>query len=152
MDEYEAFYSRGNGTVWMTGYRRIHVFFVYAVKHDLRHRACLVAGGHMTPDQGNSYSSVISLRAMRIAMFVGELNGLNIMVGDIGSAYLEAYTKEKVCFIAGPAFGEHEGHLMVIVKALYGLQTSGACYHEGFADTLHDMGFKQCINEPDLWY
>ena len=78
MDEYEAFYSRGNGTVWMTGYRRIHVFFVYAVKHDLRHRARLVAGGHMTPDQGNSYSSVISLRAMRIAMFVGELNGLNI--------------------------------------------------------------------------
>ena len=85
-------------------------------------------------------------------MFVGELNGLNIMVGDIGSVYLEAYTKEKVCFIAGPAFGEREGHLMVIVKALYGLHTSGARYHERFADTLNDMGFKQCINEPDLWY
>ena len=99
----------------MTGYHQIHVFFVYAVKHDLYHWARLVAGGHMTPDQGNSYSSVISLRAMRIAMFVRELNGLNIMVGDIGSAYLEAYTKEKVCFIAGPAFGEHEGHLMLIV-------------------------------------
>ena len=49
----------------------------------------------MTPDQGNSYSSVISLCTMRIAMFVGELNGLNIMVGDIGSAYLEAYTIKK---------------------------------------------------------
>ena len=125
---------------------------MYAVKHDLRHWACLVARGHMTPDQGNSYSSVISLHAMRIAMFVGELNGLNIMVGDIGSAYLEAYTKEKVCFIAGPAFGEHEGHLMVIVKALYDLCTSGAHYPEGFADTIRDMGFKQCFNEPDLWY
>ena len=77
---------------------------------------------------------------------------LAFMVGDIGSAYLEAYTEEKVCFIAGPAFGECEGHLMVIVKALYGLRTSGARYHEHFADILCDMGFKQCINEPDLWY
>ena len=73
------------------------------------------------------------------------------MVGDIGSAYLEAYTKERVCFVATSAFGELEGHTMIIVKALYGLQTSGARYHECFADTMHDMGFQPCLNEPDLW-
>ena len=63
---------------------------------------------------------------MKIAMLAGEHNGLKIMVGDIGSAYLEAYTKEKVCFTAGQAFGELEGRTMIIVKALYGLRTSGA--------------------------
>jgi hypothetical protein len=52
-----------------------------------------------------------------------ELNGLDIMVGDVSSAYLEAFTKEKVCFIAGPEFGELEGHMMTIIKALYGLRT-----------------------------
>ena len=39
-------------------------------------------------------------------------------------------TKEKVVFIAGPEFGDREGHLMKVNKALYGLRTSGARWHE----------------------
>ena len=39
-----------------------------------------------------------------MAILAGELNGLKAMAGDIGSVYLEASTKEKVCFVAGPAF------------------------------------------------
>jgi hypothetical protein len=35
---------------------------------------------------------------MRIAIVAAELNNLDIMVGDVSSAYLEAYTQEKVCF------------------------------------------------------
>ena len=104
LNEYESF-RENFGKNLPKGYRCIKLFFVYAVKHDLRYRARLVAGGHMTPVHECSYSSVISLKAMRLAIMVGELNGLKTMVGDIGSAYLEAYTKEKVCFIAGPAFG-----------------------------------------------
>jgi hypothetical protein len=41
---------------------------------------------------------------------------------DIGSAYLEAYTSKKVYIIAGPEFGDGEGHILVISNALYGLQ------------------------------
>ena len=73
------------------------------------------------------------------------------MVGDIGNAYLEAYTKEKVYIIAGPEFGEREGHTLVIRKALYGLRSSGARFHDRLADTLRDMGFTPCKSEPDLW-
>ena len=86
-----------------------------------------------------------------MAILAGELNGLKAMAGDIGSAYLEAYTKEKVCFKASSAFGELEGHTLLIVKALYGLRTSGARYHKRFADTMRDMGFVPCMNEQDLW-
>ena len=43
------------------------------------------------------------------------------MQGDIGNAYLESFTQEKVCFIAGPEFGALSGYTMIIVKALYGL-------------------------------
>ena len=105
----------------------------------------------MTKDNGDSYSSVISLKGMRLAIMMGEINDLKTMADDIGSAYLEAYTQEKVCFIAGPAFGALEGHTMIIVKALYGLRTSSARYHEHFADTLWDLGFQPCYNERDLW-
>jgi len=123
------------------------------VKHDLRHKARLVAGGHLTeaPFEG-AYSGVVSLRSMRLALLIGEMNGLKVMVGDIGNAYLEAETKEKVYFIAGPEFGPLEGHTLVIVKALYGLRTSGAAFHEKLADTLRDLGFKPTMADPDLWY
>ena len=115
---------------------------MYAVKHDLRHKARLVAGGHLTdPPKDSVYSGVVSLKSLRLALLIGELNGLQAMVGDIGNAYLEAYTKEKVYFIAGKEFGPLEGHLLVIFKALYGLRTSGARFHEKLSDDFRDMGF-----------
>jgi hypothetical protein len=61
------------------------------------------------------------------------MNGLKIMVGDVSSAYLEAYTQEKVCFIAGPKFGPLQGHLLVIDN---GLRNSGARWHDRLADVL----------------
>ena len=39
------------------------------------------------------------------------------MQGDIGNAYLESCTHEKVCFVAGPEFGPLAGHALVIIKA-----------------------------------
>ena len=70
---------------------------------------------------------------------------------DIGNAYLEAQTLEKVYIVAGPEFGEHEGHTLVIVKALYGLYTSGLHWHERLADCLHKMGFEPSKAELDIW-
>ena len=133
------------------GYRFIRVHFVYDCKHDLRRKARMVAGGHMTTAGNDSYSGVVSLRSIRICLLLGELNDLKIGAGDVGNAYLEAYTQEKVYIIAGPEFGELEGHTLVIVKALYGLRTSGARYHEKFAETLRDMGFTPSLADPDVW-
>jgi hypothetical protein len=113
---------------FLADHKKIVVHFVFAVKDDLSHRARLVAGGHLTdPTTDGTYSSVVSFCSMRIAIVAAELNNLDIMVGDVSSTYLEAYTQEKVCFQAGPEFGPLEGHLLVIVRALYGLRTSSAC-------------------------
>jgi hypothetical protein len=66
------------------------------VKHNGRLQAWFVAGGHMTCADGtNSYSSVVLLRTLQLAILLGELNSLNIMIRDIMSAYLMAFTKEK---------------------------------------------------------
>ena len=88
---------------------------------------------------------------MRLVVFLAELNDLELWSTDIGNAYLEAKTNEKVVVQAGPEFGELEGHLLIIVKVLYGLCMSGLCWHECFADCLHDMGFKPSKSEPDIW-
>jgi Reverse transcriptase (RNA-dependent DNA polymerase) len=88
---------------------------------------------------------------MRIAIAAGELKDLFHMAGDISSAYLEAFTLEKVCFIAGPEFGPLAGQLLTVVRALYGLRTSGARWHDRFADVMHQMGFTPCKADPDMW-
>ena len=104
---------------------------MYAVKHGGRHKARLVAGGHLTGVPVNSvYSSVVSLRGIRILTFILELNGLDVWATDIGNAYLESYTQEKVYIKAGAEFGAREGHYLVITKALYGLKSSGLRWHD----------------------
>jgi len=133
-------------------YKRIQVHMVYAVKHDGRHKARLVAGGHLTETPIDSvYSSVVSLRGARLLAFIGELNGLKIWSTDIGNAYLETYTKEKVYIIAGPEFSDRGGHVLIISKALCGLHSSGLRWSEHLADVLREMGFFTSHCEKDIW-
>jgi hypothetical protein len=54
-------------------------------------------------------------------MFLSQLNDLEFWSTDVGNAYLESKTDEKVYIVAGPEFGELEGHILIIRKALYGL-------------------------------
>ena len=122
LGDYDTFIDKGKGAAIPPGYKKICCHFVYDVKHDGRHKARLVAGGHLTETPvGSVYSSVVSLKGLRLVTFLAELNGLLLWSTDIGNAYLEATTKEKVCIIAGPEFGPMEGHLLLIHKALYGL-------------------------------
>ena len=152
--QYETFDDRGhkNSSVAPDGYKKINLHFVYDVKHDGRFKARVVAGGHLTETPVESiYSGVVSLRGIRIVTFIAELNNLEVWQTDIGNAYLEAYTDEKVYVIAGPEFGELEGHIFVIRKALYGLKTSAVRWHERFSHVLRSMGFFPSFAEPDIW-
>ena len=97
------------------------------------------------------YSGVVSLRSLRIVLFLAELNGLDIFSADVGNAYLEAHTKEKVYIAAGEGFGNLTGHTLLISKALYGLRSSGLRWHARFADTLRDMGFFISRADNDVW-
>jgi Reverse transcriptase (RNA-dependent DNA polymerase) len=84
-------------------------------------------------------------------LFLDELNKLQLWATDIGNAYLEAYTSKKVYVVAGPEFGDREGHILVISKALYGLQSSGARWHDRFTDCIRELGFFPCKAERDIW-
>jgi len=143
LQEYETFEDKGKGYANLpSDYQRIRCHFVFAVKHDGRRKARFVTGGHLTdPLQGSTYSSVVTIRSLRLAILAAELNGLKIWGGDIGNAYLEAFTKERIYFTAGREFGEMEGNALIVRKALYGLRTSGARFHDHFVDTIRAMGF-----------
>jgi hypothetical protein len=147
---YKVFINYGNKPP--AGYKRIRVHFVFAVKHDGRHKARLVADGHLTDVPLESvYSGVVSLRGICIIVFLAEHNELQLWATDVGNAYLEAETSEKLYIVAGSEFGKLQGSILVFHKALYGLRTSGKRWHERFADCLMDLGFKPCVAEPDIW-
>jgi hypothetical protein len=150
--EYQTFVDRGKGGQAPAGYKKIRCHIIYDVKHDGRHKARLVAGGHLTdPNTESVYSGVVSLRGIRLVVFLAELNALELWGADVGNAYLEARTKEKVYIIGGPEFGALEGHTLLIDKALYGLRSSGLCWHQRFADVLRSIGFNQSKSETDIW-
>ena len=134
------------------GFQKIRVHYVFDCKHDGRRKARLVAGGHLTETPVDPvYSSVVSLRGIRLLTFLAELNKSEFWATDIGNAYLESYTREKVYIVAGPEFGELAGHTIIIAKALYGLRSSGRTWHERLADVLRDMGFVPSKAESDIW-
>jgi hypothetical protein len=134
------------------GYQKIREHLVYAVKHDGRLNARLVANGNLTDIPVESvYSGIVSLRGLQLIVFFSELNELETWATDIGNAYLETETKEKVYIVAGPEFGELEGYVHVVHKTLCGLRTRGKRWSERLADCLREMGFEQCKAEPDIW-
>jgi hypothetical protein len=54
--------------------------------------------------------------------------------------------------MAGPEFGaELQGKSVLIVRALYGLKSSGAAWRSHLANTLHHMGFHSSLADPDVW-
>jgi hypothetical protein len=70
---------------------------------------------------------------------------------DIGNAYLEAKTTKKVCIKAGPEFGELQGNLHIIDKALYGLRLSGKAFNQLISECLRDLGFYPSKAESSIF-
>ena len=134
-------------------YKCIPLLWAFAVKYDGRHRARMVAGGHCTPDwEDDLYSGVVNLETIRIAFTIASILNYTIVAADIISAYIQAKTTEKVYAIAGPEFGPLlKGKALIIVKALYGLKTSGARWHQKLAENLREMGFRPCQADYDFW-
>ncbi len=136
------------------GYKQIPCHIVFDVKMDFSRKARFVAGGYKTdPPSILTYSSVVSRDSVRIAFLLATLNGLDILAANIGNAYINADAREKVFFIAGDEFGQsRKGQRVLIVKALYGLKTSGAAWRAHFAETLYSMGYQSSLANPDVWF
>ncbi len=101
-----------------SGYQEAPLRMIFVVKSDLRRKARLVAGGHKVDASGfASYSSVVRMESTRILNVIAKAQSLQVLAGDIGNAYLNASTKEKVYVRCGPEFGpELEGRIAIIQK------------------------------------
>jgi hypothetical protein len=73
--EYDTFRDLGHKDTASppTGYKKIPTHLIYDCKHDSRHKAWMVADGHLTDIPLESvYSGVVSLRGLQIVTFLTE--------------------------------------------------------------------------------
>jgi Reverse transcriptase (RNA-dependent DNA polymerase) len=84
-------------------------------------------------------------------LLVEALNGLDVIFADIQNAYLYATCREKIWTIAGPVFGSDEGSIMIVVRTLYGLKSSGAAFRSMLSDCLYEIEYKPSRGDPDVW-
>ena len=133
-------------------FQRTTLHMIFDVKQDLRRKARLVAGGHLlelidTP----TYSSTVKSISVQLLHVIAHKTNMSQLCGDIGNAYVNAYTTEKVYARAGPEFGDHEGCIVIIIKALYGLCSSSERWHSHFSNTLRSFKFKPTRFDKDVW-
>ena len=126
---------------------------IFDVKMDLTRKARFVAGGHLTePPASITYSSVVSRDSVRLEFLIAALNDLDVTAWDVGNAYLNApCCREKIWFVAGPEFGSRQGTVIKVVRALYGLKSSGASWRSMFNSTILEMGFDPTVADPDVY-
>ena len=140
------------------GSKLINYHFVFDVKMDLSRKARLVAGGHLNKDvpRHTTYSSVVSRETVRLCFMIAAMHNLDVLAGDVGNAYLNAKPREKCHVILNDEwmFGPSAvGKIALIVRALYGMKSSGAAWRDAISSTLHyHMGFTQCLADNDLWF
>ena len=141
-----------------TATKLINYHLVFDVKMtDLQRKARLVAGGHLNRyvPKHITYSSVVSRESVRICFLLAALNDLDILAGDVGNAYLNARPLEK-CYVkvTDPhLFGPSAvGKFALIVRALYGMKSSGNSWRLHYASILENvLGFKSCYADNDVW-
>ena len=136
------------------GYTHCGTHMIFDIKMDgkFTRKARLVADGHTTDAPSSiTYSSVVSRESVRLSLLIASLNDLDIAACDIGNAYLNANCREKLWTIAGPEFGSDDGSVMLIVRALYGLKSSGAAWRAKLAETLRSMDYTPTEADPDVW-
>ena len=99
------------------------------------HKARMVARGHTTETPAVlNYSSVVSRDIGQIVLIISAMNYLKVSLCDIRNTYLTEKCQEKIWTRTGIEFDSNQGKIMIIVRALYGLKSSGAAFRPYIAE------------------
>eukprot|EP00970_Alexandrium_tamarense_P003116 scaffold471_cov109-Alexandrium_tamarense.AAC.4 len=119
-------------------YQFVHCHMIFDVKmEDLRHKARLVAGGHTTEAPATmTYASVVSRETVLIALLIAAINNLPVWAADIMNVCVTAPNQEKIWTTLGAEFGEDAGKKAIIIRALYGLKSTGASFRNHLGECM----------------
>ena len=105
----------------------------------------------MGPPASLTYVLVVSRESVRIALTYAALNDLEVNTSDVENTFLTTPTEECLYTTLGPEFGEDQGKYATIVKALYGMKSSGAVFRNHLADCMRHLKYVPYLVDPDVW-
>lgn len=151
--ELECFDVQEEGYRPPEDYQYVRMHLVYDVKVDLRKKARLVCDGSRVDPRGlTTRATVVKGISVRLLDLIANHWNKKILTGDIGNAFVQSKTEEKVFTKLGPEFGpDLAGRIALIVKALYGLTTSAAAFRKALADFLRTLDFIPTRYDRDVW-
>ena len=139
----------------LPGFKEIGCHMVFDIKMDgkFTRKARFVANGNEAADlpKWDSYATVVSRETVRIAFLYAALNDLEVLSCDIANAYLNAPCREKLWYCAGPEFGNEQGSVMIMRKAVYGCKSSGSSWRHTLHQTLEAFGYVPSRGDPNLY-
>jgi hypothetical protein len=135
--------------------------WVYSLKSDqhgyvVRFKARIVAlGNYQRPgiDFRETFAPVARLSSFRLLMAIAAELGLDVYGGDINTAYLNAWLAilQYLRSINGYPC-QVNGHMYVVLKALYGLHQSGREWNSELNQWFLDRGYQRSLTEPCLYF
>ncbi len=135
-----------------TDYQYCRLHLVYDIKNDLTYKARLVCNGSQVDPRGlSTRATVVKSISVRLLDLIADALGLQVLCGDIGNAFIQAMTKEKIYTRVGPEFGNRAYSMALITRALYGLTTSAERFRTLLADYLRSLGFNPSRYDRDVW-
>ena len=91
---------------------------IYGMKEDLRHKACLVTGGHLVNSLDDEFYSSM-MRGVNVKLFhvvIAYKTDMTPLCGNIRNTFVNAFTNKKVSAVAGKEFGKAlEGSIIIII-------------------------------------
>ena len=125
---------------------------VYDVKADLTRKARHVVMGNVVDPRGlSTRATVVKGIYVRLLNVIAHRDGLKMLCGDIGNAFIQATTREKIFTRCGPKFDDKSGCIAIIEKTLYGLTASAERFRTLLADFLRGMGFVPTHYDRDIY-
>ena len=106
-------------------------------------------------DYNITYSSTVRLETFRALLAVAAMQSLHLSGADIVTAYLNGVLEETI-YMRQPAgyiqTGSNGAPLVCrLIKSIYGLKQSGACWEVRLKAELLKMGFVNCEADPCLY-
>lgn len=124
----------------------------FELKQDFRRKARLVIQGFkVDPCDLSTHSTVVKGVLVRLLDVIAHQDNHKFLYGDIGNAFIQAQTQEKVYTICGKEWGDYYKCKAIIKRALYGLTTSAAQWRNLFANFICSLGFKPTQYDCGVW-
>jgi hypothetical protein len=84
-------------------------------------------------------------------MVSASANAQPVTVADVSGAFIHADHHRKMYIKCGPEFGEKEGQVAVLKKALYGLREASKLWMDHMSTIMTDLGWKRSKADENLW-